>query len=152
MSKVDVFLARVLREEGKKPFAYNDKTGKRVTCKTDDPQTSGNLSIGEGINLEVGLDDEEIAWLTRHRAEKVDQPLSALPWYVELDDVRGSVPLDIAFNAGLNGFLHGFPHMVTALERGDLASAATECHVADPTLDESRYAPLRQLLLAGGTI
>lgn len=143
---LDLFMSRVANEEGKRRFAYNDATGKTVTCK---PQ--GNLSIGMGINLETGLDDTEIFWLTEHRAGLVEQQLSALPWYGPLPPDVQSVTLDIAFNEGLHGLL-GFPHMIAALAKTppDYVMAASECTIikTNPAVDAQRYAPLRQILVS----
>lgn len=139
---LDLFTKRALGEEGKKQFAYNDATGKRVTC-----QPGGNLSIGVGLNLETGLEDEEIVWLFRNRAGKMEQQLQAYAWYVALDAVRQSVVLDIAFNNGLHGLLH-FPAMIAALTARNWAEAAKQCTVTNPAL-AGRYAALADLLLRG---
>jgi hypothetical protein len=145
MSPVDIAYARFASEEGRRAFAYNDATSKRVTC-----QPGGNLSIGMGINLEVGLDDEEIDWLSKHRLQKVADQLAPYPWYQGCDSVRQSVLLDMAFNQkGVMSLLH-YPHMLAAILRKDWESASAECHVEDPKLDVSRYEPLRQLMLVGG--
>lgn len=144
---VTLTLARLPVEEGTKPFAYNDATGARVTCRP-----SGNLSIGIGINLETGLDNEEMAWLTAHRLGKLEAQLLPLPWYAGLDPARQSVVLDIGFNEGMHGLL-GYPHMIAALALKNWEQAAQECSVAntDPKLDASRYAPLRAILRTGAT-
>jgi hypothetical protein len=141
---LDIFWARAPGEEGRKPFAYNDATGKTVTC-----QPGGNLSIGVGINLETGLDATEIQWLFYHRAGLIETALSAFPWYTAADPVRQSVALDVAYNVGLHGLL-GFPSMIHYYSVQDWPNAAAQCAVKDPRLDASRYAPLRQLLLNGG--
>lgn len=141
MTAVELCYARLGTEEGRRTFAYNDATGKRVTC-----QPGGNLSIAVGVNLETGLDDEEIDWLSKHRLDKVAQQLQQYSWYA-IDPVRQSVLLDIAFNAGVGGLLH-FPHLLAAVSRQDWASAATECHVENPQL-AGRYKKLAQLLLTG---
>ena len=143
---LDLFWARAPGEEGRKPFAYNDATGKRVTCKPE-----GNLSIGVGINLETGLDAEEMEWLFRHRAGIIEQALLKFAWYTGTDPVRQSVVLDIGYNEGLQGLLH-FPHLIAAISIKDWPTASSECRVADPKLDAQRYAPLRALLLSGGAI
>jgi GH24 family phage-related lysozyme (muramidase) len=140
---LELFLARAPVEEGVRKFAYNDATGKTVTC-----QPGGNLSIGEGINLETGLDPDEIAFLTRHRAGLVEATLQTYSWYVAAGPTRQSVALDIGFNAGIGGLLH-FPHMIAAYAAQDWTGAANECAVADPKLDAQRYAPLRALILKG---
>lgn len=136
------FLQRSLPEEGIRKFAYNDATGAQVTCRP-----SGNLSIGVGINLEVGLDDAEIAWLLEHRAGLVEQQLGQFTWYGSLCDPAKSVLIDMGFNLGVHGLL-GFPHMIAALakEPPDYADASSQCAVAEPRLDLQRYAPLRAIL------
>lgn len=138
----DFAYIRLSTEEGRKPFAYNDATGRRVTC-----QPEGNLSIAVGVNLETGLDDEEVDWLSRHRLMKRENELTAYTWYRSLDAARQSVLLDIAFNQGLGGLLH-YPRMLAALGQQEWAVAATECHTADPRLD-ARYASLAKILLTG---
>lgn len=141
-SRIELFASRSSIEEGDRRRPYNDATGKTVTCRPE-----GNLSIGRGINLEVGLDDEEEDWLFYHRAGKTDLLLSKQPWYPLLDEVVGSVILDIAYNNGVEGFLNGFPRMIAALKRGDIAGVAEECCVKNEGLDKQRYEPLRRLLL-----
>jgi GH24 family phage-related lysozyme (muramidase) len=144
MNEVDICQARMKkREEGDKQFPYNDTTGKRVTCKP-----GGNLSIGQGINLEFGLDEEERDWLTRHRLLAHDVWLEKLAWYISLDTVRKSVFLDISYNAGDGGLLH-FPHLIAAAERKDWAECQKQCHVKNQQLDEQRYTPLGKILVTG---
>lgn len=138
----DLTYNRLIGEEGRKPFAYNDATGRRVTC-----QPEGNLSIAIGVNLETGLDDEEVDWLSRHRLTKRENELTAYAWYRGLDPARQSVLLDIAFNQGTGGLLH-YPRMLTAIAQQEWAVAATECHVSDPRLD-ARYRVLAAILLSG---
>ena len=122
--------------------AYNDATGKTVTC-----QPGGNLSIGIGVNLETGLDDEEIRFLTSHRLGLLEAQIVKYSWYGSLDDVRKSVILDIAFNQGLGGLLH-YPHMISALAASNWVLAASECTVQDPRL-QGRYTALASLLANG---
>jgi hypothetical protein len=144
---LDRFLARAPQEEGVKKFAYNDATGKQVTC-----QPIGNLSIGEGINLETGLDSAEIQFLLAHRAGLVEQQLLSFPWYAHLPPGVQSVLIDIGFNEGVHGLL-GFPHMLAALAKDppDYATASAECSIVktNPRVDAQRYAPLRAILLSG---
>jgi GH24 family phage-related lysozyme (muramidase) len=142
MSAIDVTYARLMSEEGRKVFAYNDATGQRVTC-----QPAGNLTIAVGVNLEVGLDDDEIDWLSKHRLSKLENRLNAYDWYRNLDMARQSVLLDIAFNAGVSGLLH-YPRMLSAIQQQEWKVAAVECHSADARLD-GRYAGLAKILLTG---
>lgn len=143
MTAIEMTLSRLLREEGRKPYAYDDATAKRVTCRP-----AGNLSIGIGINLETGLDDTEMEWLLEHRLGLIEKQLRGFAWYAGADVVRQSVFLDLAFNGGVAGLLH-FAHMIAAAEMGNWSLASKECSVLDTRLDSSRYAPLRQLLLTG---
>ena len=143
-SAMQDFMSHILTEEGYRKFAYNDATGIRVTCRP-----IGNLSIGVGINLENGLDDAEIAWLTQHRAELIEDVLMKYSWYPGLSVSCQSVLIDIAYNAGLGGLLH-YPRMISFLSQTppDYASAAGECRTQDPKLDAQRYAGLRARMVA----
>lgn len=145
MSAVTITYDRLSRpggEEGRRQFAYDDSTGKRVTC-----QPTGNLSIAVGVNLETGLDDEEIDWLSQHRLAKVAAQLAGYSWYAALDEARQSVCLDIAFNAGLHGLLH-YVKMIAALTQQNWTSAANECGTSNPKLKD-RYDKLAQILRTG---
>lgn len=144
MNEIDILINRLPGEEGVRKFAYDDSTGKQVTCKP-----RGNLTIGCGLNLEVGFDDEDIAWHLRKSITKVAGAISQYDWYKLCDPVRKSVLLDMAFNQGVNGLLH-YAHMLSAILKLDWESAAAECTVSDAKLDTSRYAPLRKLMLTGG--
>lgn len=152
---VSIVITRLKLEEGRRPKLYNDRTGRTITCKTDDPATSGNASIGYGINLENGLDETEMSFLLQRRVELADTQLALrAPWYAQLrgdDPLRSSVYLDVAYNAGVVGLLHGFPNCVKAAALKDWTTSAAELTVADASLDLSRYAPLRKILLAGTT-
>jgi GH24 family phage-related lysozyme (muramidase) len=136
--------ARLLTEEGKKPKAYNDATGAVVTC-----QPHGNLSIGVGINLEVGLDNVEIEFLLQHRLDLTETVLLTHSWYAACDPVRASVYLDVAFNGGVEGFLHGYPECIKAAAAKDWTKSASELTVSDAHLDLVRYSPLRKILRTG---
>lgn len=142
MSAVDIAYARLGGEEGRRQFAYDDSTGRRVTCLP-----AGNLSIAVGVNLETGLDDAEIDWLSQHRLAKVAAQLAGYSWYAALDEVRQSVCLDLAFNQGLHGLLK-YPRMIAALSQQNWISAANECTVEDPKLKD-RYDKLAQILRTG---
>lgn len=139
---ISLVLSRLPSEEGVRPRAYNDATGQTVTCKP-----GGNLSIGRGINLENGLDQDEMDFLDRHRVTKTSKALLVYPWYQGCNPVRRSVLLDIAYNEGVGGLLH-FPDMLAAVGRGDWVQAKAECHVLNPAL-AARYAMLGELLYRG---
>lgn len=141
---VQITLARLPGEEGIKAFAYNDATGARVTC-----QPAGNLSIGEGINLETGLAPEEISWLTANRLGKLETQLEAFAWYQGLDPPRASVFLDVGFNVGLTNLLH-FAHCISAAAIKDWQTASEQLMDSDAARQlPGRYQALAQILLNG---
>lgn len=141
MSAIDLVWQRLPMEEGRKAFAYNDATGKRVTC-----QPGGNLSIAVGVNLETGLDDEEIEWLSKHRLQKVADRLAMFPWFQACDDKRQAVLLDVAFNTGVDGLLH-FPRMIAAIAKQDWPTAANELLDSQAARAlPNRYGPLAAIL------
>ena len=62
----------ILRDdEGVRRYPYDDATGRTVHAPR------GNVTIGVGINLEAGLDDQEIDWLERHRIAREWQDFAA---------------------------------------------------------------------------
>lgn len=134
MTAVDIALPRLKTEEGFRARAYKD--------------TNGFTTIGYGFNVDAGISPRAAGALLQAQAEEIHEGLLKYPWYAALDPTRQSVCLDIAVNEGVGGLLK-FPHMIAALSRQDWPSAATECHVEDPKLQE-RYQALAQLLLIGG--
>jgi lysozyme len=133
MSAVDLALPRLKTEEGFRATKYTD--------------TQGHLSIGYGFNIDAGISQGAAGALLGAQATERHQALMGFRWYANLDPVRQSVCLDIAFNSGTHGLLN-FPHMIAALAKGDWATAAAECKVTNPEL-AGRYAALAQLLLTG---
>jgi hypothetical protein len=135
---IDLFLARLPKEEGERLLPYDDATGKPVAAPV------GKLSWGRGYNLMAcgspGLFDA----MDRYLVTDLDARLQHYAWY-KTDPVTQSVLLDIAYNEGVEGLLH-FPKMLAFLSVGDRQSAAAECAVKDPVLNSSRYGPLRDLI------
>lgn len=130
---VDLALPRLKTEEGFRAIKYTD--------------TQGHLSIGYGFNVDAGISVFAATALLEAQAHERHVHLLALQWYAQLDPVRQSVCLDIAYNTGTTGLLK-FPHMIAALAKGDWVAAAAECKVSNPEL-AVRYAALAQLLLTG---
>lgn len=147
MTAIDYAFARLKPEEEYRQFPYNDKTGKRVSCVTSDPETTGNLTWLYGLNLETAGCPELAELVLRWALVQFEKSLLAFDWYVGCNDVRRSVLLDIAFNEGVHGLLH-FPSMLAAIVAGDWATAKAQCHVQDPRL-AGRYAVLADLLFKG---
>jgi lysozyme len=134
VSAISFALPRLETEEGFRPTPYVD--------------TKGHTTIGYGFNVGAGISKYAATALLNAQLAELDSALRQYPWYASADDVRASVFLDIAFNAGLTGLMH-FPRMLHYASVGDWVNAAAQCTVADPKLDASRYAPLRALLLSG---
>jgi lysozyme len=142
MSAVDVLMARLTTEEGERMLPYDDATAKNVKAPV------GNLSWGRGFNLMQCGSPGLFEAMERYLLGALDAQLQSYSWYTTAGDVRASVFLDIAYNAGLHGLL-GYPHMLAAAAIGEWSVAAANCTDISPTLDASRYAPLRALLLSG---
>lgn len=144
MTRVELTAARLNSEEGRRAFPYNDLTAKRVTCRP-----TGNLSIGVGINLEVGLDDVEINFLLNHRLTKTDASLRNYAWYPPLDEPRASVFLDVGFNDGVEGILHYVDtiHFAGLADWQQCAAALLDSDAAREL--PARYKALSQILLTG---
>lgn len=144
MNAIDIVKSRLISEEGVRKFAYDDSTGKTITCKP-----VGNLTIGVGHNLENGLDGQDVQYFLNKDLLAIVAAIQGYIWYKACDPVRQSVLIDLAFNGGIVGLLR-YPKMLAAIQKMDWETAAGECTVSDPHLDASRYAPLRKLLLTGG--
>lgn len=146
---VEIFLARprIVREEGDRLLPYDDATAKAVVAPI------GKLSWGWGFNLMACGSEGLFEVMARYLVTQVDTVLSSTAWYGGLgnEPTRQSVFLDVAYNVGISGMLHGFPLMIRYAAARDWPNCAAQCKVASATLDASRYAPLRQLLLHGDT-
>ena len=152
-NRLQLTFARLFGEEGDPrdksgwSYPYNDATGHRVTCKTAQPP--GNLTIGRGINLENGIDRHEEAFITAHRLELVHEALSKFAWYTALDEVRGSVFLDLGYNDGVGGLLHftSTIHYATVKDWPNCRAALLDSKAAQD--NPRRYRPLAALLFSG---
>jgi hypothetical protein len=137
----ELTVARLTKEEGLKILPYDDETGLPVVAP------HGNLSWGIGFNLmkcgSPGLFDV----MLRYLLAPIEKALVAQPWYGAQPVIVQSVCQDIAYNGGVHGFLSGYPKMIGCLELGDLNGAAAQCRTSAAHLDQTRYAPLRALIL-----
>ena len=63
------------------------------------------------------------------KLDALDKGLAAgIPGFEALPDPLKMALLDMAFNLGLKGLLDGYPRMLAAVQAGDGATAAAECH------------------------
>ncbi|VVE90388.1 glycoside hydrolase family protein [Pandoraea bronchicola] len=104
--------AELTRDEGRRLRIYVDTVGK--------------VSGGVGRNLtDKGFRDDEIDLMYRNDVAETEAWLDRnLPWWTSLDPVRQRVMMNMAFN--MQGKLLGFRNFLSAAQRGDWATAATE--------------------------
>ncbi|HEX8030265.1 MAG TPA: glycoside hydrolase family protein [Vicinamibacterales bacterium] len=98
--------------------------GLRLKPYTD---TTGHLTIGVGRNLtDVGITEDEAMEMLEHDIAIAVGALSTkLPWFLDLDDVRQRVLIDMAFNMGIDMLLT-FHRFLAAARIGDWDEAANE--------------------------
>jgi lysozyme len=87
---------------------------------------AGKLSIGYGRNIQdIGLSRVEAEFLLDNDIDSIERSLTShLPWFAALDDVRKGALINMGFMGIIS--LLGFKKMLSALERGDYATAARE--------------------------
>jgi|SRR5581483_1479167 len=86
--------------------------------------STGNLTIGYGTNLNAGITEKEADWLLFGRMQAAQQAVYRfLPWATKLDDARLGVLVNMAFNMGINKLLE-FDHTLAEVEAGKWEEAA----------------------------
>ena len=94
--------------------------------------TSGKLTIGFGRNLDAnGISQTEAFMLLEHDILQCEmQILAEIPKiYLQLDEVRKSVLLNMCFNLGVSGLL-GFKNTLEFIKAGDWERAANNMLVS----------------------
>lgn len=132
---IDMAMPRLKTEEGFRPMPYKD--------------SKGLLTVGYGLNLTVP--QPELVWAAALSAKVsiVEQELQQFSWYQNIDDVRKSVILDMAFNMGTGSLLH-FPHMLAAIAKSDWQTAHDEMLDSQYAKDVGQRAiTLSKILLTG---
>lgn len=88
--------------------------------------TAGKTTIGVGRNLDdVGLNDEEIAFLLRNDINRVCADLDReIPWWRQMSEARQRVVANMGFNLGIRGLL-GFKNTLAAMREGRYKDAAS---------------------------
>ena len=124
----------VRMHEGVRAQAYDDLTGHQIvpgyTCR-------GNPTIGVGINLLAGLDDEEIAWLYERRLARARSTVTSAVGLSHLPpDPRRTALVDLAYQVGDRGF-RGFKGMIAAVRAMRWGAAADEMLMRNPPHDTS---------------
>ena len=115
-----VAIPQLQRDEGFRSNAYPDP------LSGGDPWTVGygatGLNVTEGS---VWTEPEAIADL-QARCQMLCVDLNAdLPWWTNLDPVRGAVLVNMAYNMGIKGLL-GFPRTLAAVQASDYAAAGAD--------------------------
>lgn len=110
-------------EEGSISYVYDDATGEKFEKGMT---LVGNLSVATGVNLMVGLDKEEMLWISSHRMLAVLEHLQlTVPWFATLDSVRATAIADIVFNIGPSAPMK-WPSFFHYASIGDWNSAAQQ--------------------------
>ena len=122
----DKALSILRTDEGVRRFAYDDKTGKEVYAPV------GTLTIGVGVNLAQGLDDESVDWLERHSLYREWRDLTHAADVYEHGFVTALLPDGaqlalalMAFQLGAEGVME-FHEMLHAIRNHDWKRAAIE--------------------------
>ena len=107
----DRLTKQLVIDEGYKKKPYRDTVGK--------------LSIGVGRNLDdKGLRADEIQlMLSNDIDESVQELAQVAPWYLQMNDVRQEVLINMHFNMGWP-VLSQFKNTLAAMQRGDYDQAA----------------------------
>ena len=142
MSAIDLAAARIELPtgEGFRADPYDDATGKTVEAPV------GKLTWLYGINLETEgcreLGDVFVRW----KLGKIEASLMQYQWYTQVDDVRRSVFLEVAYNVGIHGLL-GFPSMLHYALIDDWSNTAAQLLDSDAARSNwNRYRALANLL------
>jgi len=107
---VDIF-EQLRRDEGVRSSPYVDTVGK--------------ITIGVGYNLtDRGMSDEWIESQLQADVSDVTNQLRSLTFWINIDEVRQGVFINMAFNLGFDGLMK-FTRMLGAIQQKDWNSAAT---------------------------
>ena len=101
--------------------------------------TEGKRTIGYGFNLDdgrfsqeqvdrwlrEGISEEEAKQVLKDELAKTREKLESRAWFKKLDPVRQGAIVDMAYNMGTGG-VDKFKNMISALEKGDYDTAASE--------------------------
>ena len=113
--------------EGLKLKVYDDANGKEL--KAGDTLI-GHPTIGVGRNIAsdgLGINEEEANFLLMGDIARIDREARQWSVYVNLDDIRRSVILDMLFNMGMTRFNPSkWPNMFKAIEEENWDEASNQ--------------------------
>lgn len=108
------------RDEGYEPFAYDDDTGVKVSAP------HGNLTIGYGTNLSIGLTQQEATILLVYRLNRaIEQIQTHYHWFDTLSDARKRAVANMMYTLGMSKFV-GFVNFIAAMEGGNYGAASEQ--------------------------
>lgn len=135
MTALDLAISRLQVNEGFRPVVYRD--------------IKGIETIGYGFNISSGIKQPAALALLTAQAQDLEKQLEGLSWPMQLDEVRFSVMIELAFNLGFSGLL-GFGNMIAALKAQNWQAAHDELLDSEAgRLLPTRYGQLANLLLNG---
>lgn len=135
MTALDLAISRLQVNEGFRPMVYRD--------------IKGIETIGYGFNISAGIKQPAALALLTAQAQDLEKQLEGLSWPMQLDEVRFSVMIELAFNLGFSGLL-GFGNMIAALKAQNWQVAHDELLDSEAgRLLPTRYGQLANLLLNG---
>jgi lysozyme len=109
---MDLLKQRIIAHEGLKLKPYKDTVGK--------------LTIGVGRNLDdCGISEDEALGMLDHDLTRCQLELLQFKWYLDLDEVRKGVIIELVFNMGLTKVLM-FKNMISFLIAKDYENASKE--------------------------
>ena len=113
--------------EGLKLKVYDDANGKEL--KAGDTLI-GHPTIGVGRNVAsdgLGINEEEANFLLMGDIARIDREAKQWSVYVNLDDIRKSVILDMLFNMGMTRFNPSkWPNMFKAIQEENWDEASNQ--------------------------
>jgi len=88
--------------------------------------TTGNLTIGHGINLNAGISESESEMIVDARIARIEKDLDReLPFWKTLSQPRRDVLINMAYNLGFDGLMN-FTKTLRHIKAGDYDQAAKE--------------------------
>lgn len=116
---VNNLLSQLIRDEGEKLYVYKDSLG-ILTAGVGHNCESHNegLELGQIISKE-----QSDTWLQQDIEIATTSLIHALPWVLQLDEVRRAVLVNMSFNMGVHS-LTTFTHTLQAIQSGQYTTAA----------------------------
>lgn len=88
--------------------------------------TAGKLTIGYGLNLDAGVNEELAQLILEYQVKRITNELRKLEWFFDIDSfARQDVIVNMAFNLGVAGACK-FHKMINAISMHDYHEASKE--------------------------